>query len=234
MGFILLYGPTASLFKMETNSIGLYLKEFFRMSTYTDPFGTGTFPKDWTSFYWAWWLTFMPMMGLFVGKISRGRTIRNVMWGQLLWGTLGCCTSFMIFGGYALYLQSSGKVDVAGILKEGGNSAAVIAIIETFPFSNVVLMFLCILLFIYLATTIDSSAYVLAGSTTKILDENRDPARWNRIFWAAAFCLLSIGLLMIDGMETIKLISVIAGIPLVVVIYLVMVSVVRMLKEDHG
>ena len=232
MAFILLYGPTSQLLNMEVNSLGLYAHNFFRMSMYTDPFGSGRFPKDWTNFYWAWFLAFMPMMGLFVGKISRGRTIRNVMWGQLLWGSLGCCTSFMIFGGYAIHLQHSGEVNVAGILAVEGQSAAIIAIIETFPFSKFALLFLCVLLFIYLATTIDSSAYVLAGSTTKNLSENSDPARWNRIFWAVVFCVLSIGLMMIGGLETIKLISVIAGIPLIIVTFLIMVGVRRMLRED--
>jgi BCCT family betaine/carnitine transporter len=85
---------------------------------------------------------------------------------------------------------------------------------------------------VYLATTIDSSAYVLAGSTTKLLDETKDPARWNRIFWAVVFCLLSIGIMIIDGFEIIKLVSVIAGIPLVVVVFVVMFSVKRLLEND--
>ena len=176
----------------------------------------------------------MPMMGLFVGKISRGRTIRNVMWGELFWGSLGCAASFMIFGGYALWLQHSGRVDVASILAIGGNSAAIIAIMKTFPFSKFVMFFLSVLLFIYLATTIDSSAYVLAGSTTKDLDEDTDPARWNRIFWAVAFSALSIGIMIIDGFDIIKLISVIAGLPLIVVTFAVMISIKRYLDEEFS
>ena len=135
MGLILLIGPTMQIFKMEVNSIGLYASDFIKMSTFTDPFGEGKFSSEWTVFYWGWWIAFMPMMGMFVGKISRGRTIKNVMWGQLLWGTLGCCCSFMIFGGYSLYLQQSGKVDLATILAEEGNSGAIIAILQTLPMS---------------------------------------------------------------------------------------------------
>ena len=99
MGLILLIEPTMQIFKMEVNSIGLYASDFMKMSTYTDPFVEGIFSGEWTVFYWGWWIAFLPMMGMFVGKISRGRTIRNVMWGQLLYGALGCCCSFMIFGG---------------------------------------------------------------------------------------------------------------------------------------
>lgn len=174
----------------------------------------------------------MPMMGMFVGKISRGRTIRNVMWGQLIWGTLGCCTSFMIFGGYSLYLQYSGKVDLASILAAEGNSGAIIAILETLPMPKFMMLFLCVVCFVYLATTIDSCAYVLAGTTTKKLSPTEDPARWNRILWALVFCILSIGLMLIGGLEAIKTISVLTGLPLVAVLIILMIAVKRMLAED--
>jgi BCCT family betaine/carnitine transporter len=233
MLFVLFIGPTMKIFKMEVNSIGLYFTNFIRMSTYTDPFGDGTFPQEWTAFYWGWWLAFMPMMGMFVGKISRGRTIRNVMWGQLLWGTLGCCTSFMIFGGYSLHLQSAGIVDLATILETQGQSAAIIAILKTLPLSKLMMIFLCIVCFVYLATTIDSCAYVLAGTTTKRLNENEDPARWNRIVWAILFCLLSIGLMLIGGLEAVKTISVLTGLPLIIVNFILMASVKKMLQEDE-
>lgn len=233
MGLILLIGPTMQIFKMEVNSIGLYASDFIKMSTYTDPFGEGKFSSEWTVFYWGWWIAFMPMMGMFVGKISRGRTIKNVMWGQLLWGTLGCCCSFMIFGGYSLYLQQSGKVDLATILAEEGNSGAIIAILQTLPMSKIMMLFLCIVCFVYLATTIDSCAYVLAGTTTKRLSYKEDPARWNRILWAVLFCVLSIGLMIIGGLEAVKTISVLTGLPLIAVLIVLMVSVKRMLKEDE-
>ncbi len=232
MIIVLLAGPTVQIFKMEVNSIGLYFSDFLRMSTCTDPFGDGKFPQEWTEFYWGWWLSFMPMMGMFVGKISRGRTIRNVMWGQLIWGTLGCCTSFMIFGGYSLYLQSSGKVDLAAVLESQGQSAAIIAILNTLPFPKFMMIFLCIVCFIYLATTIDSCAYVLAGTTTKNLSETKDPVRWNRIFWAVLFCLLSSVLLVIGGLETVKTIAVLTGLPLIVIIFVLMISVNRMLRAS--
>lgn len=232
MGIVLLVGPTMQIFKMEVNSLGLYVSNFVKMSTYTDPFGDGAFSSEWTSFYWGWWIAFMPMMGMFVGKISRGRTIRNVMWGQLIWGTLGCCTSFMIFGGYSLYLQYSGKVDLASILAAEGNSGAIIAILETLPMPKFMMLFLCVVCFVYLATTIDSCAYVLAGTTTKRLSPTEDPARWNRILWALVFCVLSIGLMLIGGLEAIKTISVLTGLPLVAVLIILMIAVKRMLDED--
>lgn len=230
---ILFTGPTVGILKMELNSIGLYFKDFFRMSTYTQPFGSGEFTKNWTVFYWGWWIAFMPMMGMFVGKISRGRTIKSVMWGQMIWGALGCCFSFMIFGGYSLYLQRSGRVDLVGILNNEGQSQAIIAILKTLPMAKIMMLFLCIVCFIYLATTIDSCAYVLAGATTKELPPTGEPARWNRIFWALMFCLLSIALMLIGGIESVKIMSIVTGLPLIFVLFLLMVSVRKTLEKDN-
>lgn len=233
MAIVFCIGPTVDIIKMEINSLGLYASDFVKMSTYTDPFGSGKFPQEWTVFYWGWWIAFTPMMGMFVGKISRGRSIRNVMWGQLVWGSLGCCVSFMIFGGYSLYLQRAGIVDLAAILETEGQSAAMIAILETLPMSKIMMIFLCVVCFVYLATTIDSCAYVLAGTTTKKLDLNEDPARWNRILWAVLFCLLSIGLMLIEGLEAVKTISILTGLPLVFVTFILMKSVKQMLENDE-
>lgn len=234
MAIVFFVGPTIKIISMEINSLGLYVSDFVKMSTYTDPFGSGKFPQEWTMFYWGWWIAFMPMMGMFVGKISRGRSIRNVMWGQLIWGSLGCCFSFMIFGGYSLYLQQSGIVDLAGILESQGQSAAIIAILQTLPMPKIMMIFLCVVCFVYLATTIDSCAYVLAGTTTKKLGANEEPARWNRILWAILFCLLSIGLMLIGGLEAVKTISILTGLPLVIVIFILMKSVKKMLEQDVG
>lgn len=233
MAIVFCIGPTVDIIKMEINSLGLYASDFVKMSTYTDPFGSGKFPQEWTVFYWGWWIAFTPMMGMFVGKISRGRSIRNVMWGQLVWGSLGCCVSFMIFGGYSLYLQRAGIVDLAAILETEGQSAAMIAILETLPMSKIMMIFLCVVCFVYLATTIDSCAYVLAGTTTKKLDLNEDPARWNRILWAVLFCLLSVGLMLIEGLEAVKTISILTGLPLVFVTFILMKSVKQMLENDE-
>lgn len=228
---IFLVGPTVGIIKMEVNSLGLYISDFFRMSTYTQPFGDGVFTKNWTVFYWGWWIAFMPMMGMFVGKISKGRTIKNIVWGQLIWGTAGCCLSFMILGGYSLHLQKSGKVDLVSILNNGTQSDAVIAILKTLPMPHIMMLFLCLVCFVYLATTIDSCAYVLAGVTTDNLAPTEDPARANRIFWAVLFSVLAVAIMIVGGLESVKIMSVVTGLLLILVLVLLMISVKKRLEE---
>ena len=117
----------------------------------------------------------------------------------------------MIFGGYSLYLQKMGILDVAGILESQGQSAAVAAILQTLPLPKLIMIAVCVLCFIYLATTIDSCAYVLAGTTTKSIGRKEEPARWNRICWALIFCALSVGLMIIGGLQAIQSVSIIAA-----------------------
>ena len=131
----------------------------------------------------------------------------------------------MIFGGYSLYLQKMGILDVAGILESQGQSAAVAAILQTLPLPKLIMIAVCVLCFIYLATTIDSCAYVLAETTTKSIGRKEEPARWNRICWALIFCAL------IGGLQAIQSVSIIAALPLIGVMFLLILSVIKMLNE---
>ena len=137
----------------------------------------------------------------------------------------------MIFGGYSLYLQKMGILDVAGILESQGQSAAVAAILQTLPLPKLIMIAVCALCFIYLATTIDSCAYVLAGTTTKSIGRKEEPARWNRICWALIFCAFSVGLMIIGGLQAIQSVSIIAALPLIGVMFLLILSVIKMLNE---
>ncbi|MFR9216134.1 MAG: BCCT family transporter [Ruthenibacterium sp.] len=228
----LLWGPTSYLIDSETNSIGLLVSNFVRMSTYTDPNLASGFPQNWTIFYWGWWLAYMPVMGLFVARISRGRTIRQVICGQVLWGSVGCMTVFGIMGGYALYIQKTGIADLAGILETQGQEAAIAAVIGTLPLPQIMLVVYLISCFVFLATTISSSAFILSSMTSRRLTGYEAPARWNRLLWSVVFMLFSAGIMVVGGLETIKLVCVLAGFPLIAVVIVLMRAIVRMVKEN--
>ena len=96
--FVLLVGPTIFILKLWVNSVGLYLDNFIRISLWTDPVSGSGFTEQWTVFYWAWWIAYAPMMALFIARISRGRTIREVILNEVLWGSVGCMAFFAIWG----------------------------------------------------------------------------------------------------------------------------------------
>lgn len=235
--FLIIIGVLVSIskvFEMELNSIGLYIQNLPRMIFYTDPFGNQKFVHEWTLFYWGWWLSFLPIMGIFIAKVSKGRTLKQVILGQMVWGSLGCCTFLGILGGYSLYLQKNGIVDLVSILKTQGNEGVVLAIMKTLPFSKILMALLVVLCFVFLATTIDSTAMVLGTATSKDLEPEDDPHLYNRFSWAVATFVIAIGLSAVGGLSLIQKFAIVLGFPLIFIVILITVSVIKAMKQDFG
>ena len=232
--FVLIVGPTIFLLNLWTNSVGLFLDNFFRINFWTDPVAKGGFPESWTIFYWAWWIAYAPMMGLFVARISRGRTIKNIIVHGVVWGTLGCWAFFAIWGGYAIDLQLSGAVDLQAILSSDGIPATVVAILKTLPVAWLVIPLFTLLCFVFLATTVDSSAYMLASICTKELTGYEEPARWNRILWTLMLALVGIGLLSVGGLKAVQTSTILVALPMIPVLIIMSASLVRWAYRDFG
>jgi BCCT family betaine/carnitine transporter len=127
---VLLASDTLFLLKMAVNSLGFLFQNTLAMTFWTDPIDNTGFVGDWTVFYWAWWIAYGPFVGLFVTRISRGRTIREVVVGMLLLGSMGVWLFFLVLGNHSLGLQLSGELDVVGIMQSSGGNAAVVAGLE--------------------------------------------------------------------------------------------------------
>lgn len=228
--FVLLAGPTSFILKTGTNSIGVVLQNFFRMMTWTDPVTNSGFVESWTVFYWAWWIALGPFVGMFIAKISRGRTIRQMVLGTIGYGSLGCVLVFIVLGNYALDLQLAGKLDIVGRLNESGGAAAVVDVVTSLPAESVVLPLFGVICFVFMATTYDSASYTLAASASRRLAATDEPASAHRVFWAFALGALPIVLVHLDGLEPVKTAAVVASLPLLSVYVLLAVSLRRLLK----
>ncbi|AJR06568.1 BCCT family transporter [Photobacterium gaetbulicola] len=236
LAFILVAGPTIFMLETGLDSLGRMLSNFFVMATWAEPFGGyGTFenthfPQDWTIFYWAWWLVFAPSMGLFVARISRGRTIKQMVTGSIFFGSMGCFLFFMILGNYGLSLQLSGALDVVGILNSEGATKAIFSILEQLPFSTLVIAAFTLLCLIFTATTFDSISYILASVVQNNVTE--DPMRWNRLFWAFALSFMPSVLLFMGGLSTLQTAAIVGGLPLLVIAVMLMMSAVKAATLD--
>ena len=236
LAFILVVGPTIFMLETGLDSLGRMMTNFFVMATWAEPFGGyGTFenthfPQDWTIFYWAWWLVFAPSMGLFVARISRGRTIKQMVTGSIFFGSMGCFLFFMILGNYGLSLQLSGAVDVVGILNEEGATKAIFSILAELPFSSLVIAVFTLLCLIFTATSFDSISYILASVVQNNVTE--EPMRWNRLFWAFAMSFLPTVLLFMGGLSTLQTAAIVGGLPLLVIAVMLMVSAVKAATLD--
>ena len=232
--FVLVAGPTVFILSMSVNSFGLMLDNLFRMSFWMDPVAKSGFPEDWTVFYWGWWIAYAPMVGLFVARISKGRTIREVIIGQVIWGSIGCMAFFAIGGGYSLNMEMSGILDISSVLNDSGIPAAVVTIVGSLPGGGFTVFIFTLLCIIFLATTLDSAAYVLSSMSTRNLTGEGQPPRWNRFAWAFALAIIAVGLIAAGGLKTVQTSTVIAALPLIPVLVILQVSLFRWLRKDFG
>lgn len=234
LAFVLIVGPSAFLLKTSLNSLGLMFENFIRMNSWTDPFTGSGFVENWTVFYWAWWIAYGPFVGLFVTRISRGRTIRQVIFGMLGYGSLGSALFYMILGNYGLQLELEGVADVTGTLAQQGAPAAIVMILDTLPLAGIAIAAYAVVALVLSATTYDSASYILASSATRNMTAGTDPARWHRLFWALALAVLPLTLMFVGGLKVVQTATLIVSLPLLVVAVLMSVSLVRQLAADHA
>ena len=259
LSFTFLFGPTIFILDSFTNSVGLLVQNFVEMSFYVDPVAKGqnfiaaagegksyvdaggTFPEWWTIFYWAWWIAYAPFMGLFVARISRGRTIRELITVEIIGGSLGCWVFFAILGNTGMFFQMDGTLDMSQMVSDGLAPEAIVAVIvavgdRVIPFGVPLLIVFVVLAFIFGATTMDSSAYTLSTVATEDSGEATEPARWHRFFWAFALAAVSLSLMFAGGDDSLKALqaaSVVVALPLMVVLALMVFSLMKWLKEDY-
>ncbi|MDW4178796.1 BCCT family transporter [Staphylococcus saprophyticus] len=240
LGFVLIVGPTVFIMETTITSMGNMIKNFFEMATWLEPFGgiggrkETNFPQQWTIFYWSWWIVYAPFIGLFIARISKGRTLKEVVLGTIIYGTLGCMLFFGIFGNYAVFLQISGQFDVIQNLNTHGTEATIIEVLHQLPFHNIIIVLFMLSAVLFLATTFDSGSYILAAAShKKVIGE---PLKANRLYWAFALCLLPFALMLVGGekaLEVLKTAALLASVPVLVVFVMMMVAFMRTLNEDR-
>lgn len=235
--FMGIFGLTVGLvqvFSAEINTTGLFFQNFIRLSTFTDPYGNGGFVRGWTFGYWACYFVYMPLMGVFNAKISKGRTLRQIAFGQLVLCTLGCWVAMGTFGNFAVKAQMDGAVDVAGFLINGDEGGAIVALLNTLPIPKVFMVALLAIAFIFLATTMDSSAFVAAEMTAVRTGVDDLAPRWLRIVWAVVAAAIAFIVVQVGGAKAVRSVCYIAGLPLAIISFAIMYSVYKMLRDDYS
>lgn len=229
---IFVVGPTFFMVNMFTDSMGLMIREFARMSFYTDPVSRSMFPQWWTIFYWAWWVAYGPYMGIFIARISKGRTFRDMAVTVTLGGSAGCALFFMIFGNSAMHAELNNIYPVLETMKSQSPSAAILGFLMNMPLKWIILPLFIFVGFVYSGTTVDSSAYAIAAVASKDMHEGAEPVLFNRAFWAVALGAIALVLMKLGGLAPLKTSSLVVGVPLVFLMAISILSLKKWLKED--
>jgi len=225
---VLVLGPTVAIIDTFTNTLGSYLSEFVRMSLRMTPFRENSWVGDWTIFYWAWWLSWSPFVGLFIARVSRGRTIRQFIIGTVLAPTLVGFVWFSVFGGAALTMEIFQGVPVAAAVK-ADVSTAMFAMFNALPMGAVMSVVATLLVMVFFVTSGDSATLVLAMMST---GGNPNPPNRVKIMWGVLVAAIAVSLLLAGGLKAMQTATIVFALPFSVVLVLMAVSVTRAIHQD--
>ena len=215
--FVLLVGPTLFALRLGTNSLGLVVQDFIRLNTWTDPILKTGFVEDWSIFYWAWWLAYGPFVGLFVTRISRGRTLRQLICGMVGYGTLGCGLFYVALGNTSMWMDMQGLVQVRELVASGQAGTAIAQVVQALPWQPLPLLTFILISLIFIATSYDSGSYTIAAAATRHLPAGTDPQRWHRVFWAFALVVLPIALMLMGGLRAVQSAVLVVSLPVLAI-----------------
>ena len=224
--FLFLGGETRYIIETGFQSLGIMTQNFIGLATYMDPSRNDGFAQNWTIYYWAYWLVWCVATPFFIALISKGRTLRNVVYGTFGWGLAGTYMSFIILGGYGLAQQLKHGVDAIGFIGNGGEMYdAILMIFDTLPLPALALMLLVITMIAFYSTTLDGITYVTSSYSYKKISAEEEPSRKIRAFWSVMLILLPIALLFAqNSLYSLQGVTIIAAFPVGILLILIVAS----------
>jgi glycine betaine transporter len=228
LAFMLVAGPTSYLLDVFATSFGEYLDSLLTMSLSTNPFEGYEWTKSWTLFYWAWWISWSPFVGLFVASISRGRTIREFVLGALIVPTLLTFLWFGVFGGSGLYLELQEGVAFAETAA-ADVSGALFVLFSNFPLAPVLSVIAVVLLTVFFVTSADSATFVLAMMSS---NGNLHPPLGKKVAWGVIQSSAAAVLLVAGGLEALQRMAIVAALPFTVVMVLMVRSLIKAMRYE--
>ena len=207
--FLLLVGPTIFILSGFTQNLGYYLTIFPELSLWTETFRESNWQGSWTVFYWAWWISWSPFVGMFIARISKGRTVREFVLGVILIPTLLSFVWMSVFGGSAIFVQTHGAEDIVAAVSDDV-ATAMFVMLDHFPLSQVLSFAAIVLVTIFFVTSSDSGSLVVDHLTSGGKLDSPTP---QRVFWAIMEGIIAAVLLIGGGLATLQTASVSTGLP---------------------
>ncbi|WP_129360777.1 MULTISPECIES: choline BCCT transporter BetT [Micrococcaceae] len=233
--YVLIFGDTDFLMNGLIMNMGDYLSRFPGMTLDAMAFDhPSDWMNTWTLFFWAWWVAWSPFVGLFLARISRGRTIRQFVVGTLTIPFAFILIWISIFGNSALNLIYEQKDSAFGETIMNTPEQAFYTLLAQYPGATAAAAVATFTGLLFYVTSADSGALVMSNFASTIEDPNEDGPKWMRIFWAAATGLLTLAMLLIGGIATLQSATIVFGLPFAIVLYLVMFGLWKALRVESA
>ncbi|WP_062948535.1 MULTISPECIES: BCCT family transporter [Brachybacterium] len=227
----LLFGPTVFIFQNFVESLGIYLSEVFHLTLDVGAYTRSEEAQSWfagnTLFYWGWWIAWAPFVGVFIARISKGRTVRQFVAGVLMVPTLVGMIWFSIWGGNGLFRQWFGTGDLGDITAE----ESMFRIFEQFPATQLLSVLGIIVVAVFFITSSDSGSLVVDMLAS---GGHPNPPMWSRVLWALLEGLLAAALLLSGGLTSLQAGSLMTALPFSVILLLMCVALVKALSLDRA
>lgn len=227
--FVLLLGPTVFLLQTYIQNTGAYLSDIVSKTFNLYAYEPTDWIGGWTLLYWGWWLSWSPFVGLFIARISRGRTIREFICGVLFMPAGFTLLWMTVFGDSAIYMIAhEGMKELATVVSED-SSLALFAFLEHFPFSSAISFLAVLMVVVFFITSADSGALVvdmLASSG------RRHSPLWQRIFWSVCIGAVAIALLLADGLKALQTATIATALPFAAILLFTILGLFKALNLD--
>ena len=228
LGFVLVAGPTRYLLDALVQNLGIYLSHLPRLSLWTEAYVQSEWQHGWTIFYWAWWIAWAPFVGIFVARVSRGRTVREFVGAILLVPTLATFVWLTVFGNAALHIELFGGGGIVEAVKDDV-AVALFVLLEKYPLTSITSTLAVCIIVTFFVTSSDSASLVIDIITA---GGHLNPPVVQRIFWATMEGVVAAVLLLGGGLLALQTAVVATGLPFALVLLLLSFSLIRGLDAD--
>ncbi len=226
---VFVLGPTVAIIDTLTTTLGSYVSEFVRMSLRMSPFRDSNWVGGWTIFYWAWWVSWSPFVGLFIARVSRGRTVREFILGTLAAPSIVAFIWFSVFGGTALNFEIMQNVPLSAAV-QADTSTALFALFDQLPLGTLLSGVATILVVVFFVTSGDSAVLVLSTMSS---NGRENPSARLKVVWGVLVAGIAASLLLAGGLKSVQTATIVFALPFSGVIVLMAIALWRGLREDH-
>ena len=227
--FVLFLGPTVYLIGGFTENLGYYISVLPQLSMWTETFEDTNWQGGWTIFYWAWWISWSPFVGMFIARISKGRTVKEFILGVVLFPTLISFVWMSVLGGTAIFLQTGGLADILSAV-DIDVSIALFAMLEPLPLSQILSFIAVILITVFFITSSDSGSLVVDHLTSGGKLDSPVP---QRVFWAIMEGVVAATLLIGGGLAALQTASVVTGLPFALILLLIIYALYEGFNQEY-
>ncbi|MFT4732753.1 MAG: choline/glycine/proline betaine transport protein [Gammaproteobacteria bacterium] len=226
---ILVLGPTVFLLKALMQNTGAYLSDLVRNTFNLFAYQKTEWIGGWTIFYWGWWLAWAPFVGIFIARISRGRTIREFILGVLIVPTVFTLIWMTIFGNSAIDMVLNQGNEMLGTLASDNTPIALFLFLEQFPWSSLLSVIAVLMIIVFFVTSCDSGAMVIDMLCSH---GNNNTPLWQRIYWTAGVGVIAAVLLLSDGISALQTMTIASALPFAVVLLIAMFGLIKALRVE--